>query len=74
MVKCHLRWCSAGDLSCTLGSGISPGDKNSYTFQYSCLETSIEEPGGLQSMGVGKSWLQLKYTHTKEKFKMLTVK
>ena len=31
-------------------SGRSPGVGNCNLLQYSCLENSIEEPGGLQSM------------------------
>jgi len=32
-------------------SGRSPGVGNGNPLQYSCLENSTEEPGGLQSMG-----------------------
>ena len=30
--------CSAGDLGSIPGSGRSPGEKNGYPLQYSCLE------------------------------------
>ena len=33
------------------GSGRSPGEGNSNLLQYSCLENSTKEPGGLQFMG-----------------------
>ena len=36
-------------------SGRSPGVGNGNLLQYSYLENSME-PGGLQSMGVPKSW------------------
>ena len=32
------------------GLGRSSGEGNGYPLQYSCLENSTEEPGGLQSM------------------------
>ena len=50
--------CSVGDLGSVPGLGRSPGEGNSYSFQYSCLENSMN-PGGLQSVGVAKSWSQL---------------
>ena len=34
--------CNAGDLGSIPGSGISPGEGNSYPFQYSCLENSTD--------------------------------
>ena len=39
------------DMGLITGSARSPGVGNGNTFQYSCLENSIEEPGELQSMG-----------------------
>ena len=33
--------CSAGDLGLIPGSGRSPGEKNGYPLQYSCLENSM---------------------------------
>ena len=43
--------CNAGDPSSIPGSGRYPGEGISYPLQYSCLENSMDEPGGLQSMG-----------------------
>ena len=43
---------SAGDVGSIPGSGRCPGERNSNAVQYSCLENPIEEPGGLQSMGL----------------------
>ena len=31
----------------SLGSGRSPGEENGNPLQYSCLENSMDEPGGL---------------------------
>ena len=44
--------CKAGDLGSIPGLGRSPGEGNGYLLQYSCLENSTEEPGGLQSTGL----------------------
>ena len=46
--------CNVGDLGLIPGSGRSPGEGNGNTFLDSCLENSmdVEEPGGLQSMGL----------------------
>ena len=33
---------NAGDLHSVPGSGRSPGEVNSYPFQYSCLENSMD--------------------------------
>ena len=45
--------CNAGDLGLIPGLGRSPGERNGNPFQYSCLENAwMEEPGGLQSMGL----------------------
>ena len=41
--------CNAGDLGSIAGMGRSPGGGHGNPFQYSCLETPQEEPGGLQS-------------------------
>ena len=41
----------AGDAGSVLGSGRSPGGGKDNPLQYSYLENSIEQPGGLQSMG-----------------------
>ena len=44
--------CNAGDLSSIPGWGRSPGKRNGYPLQCSCLKKSMEEePGWLQSMG-----------------------
>ena len=43
-----------------LGQEDSSGEENGNSFQYSCLENSTEEPGGLWSMGlhkVGQDWV-----------------
>ena len=34
--------CSAGDLSLAPGLGTSPGERNGYLLQYSCLENSMD--------------------------------
>ena len=45
--------CNAGDLGLNPRSGRSPGERNGYSLQYSGLDNSTdEEPGGLQSMGL----------------------
>ena len=54
----------AGDML-TLGSvprlGRSPGEGNGNPLQDSCLENPLDgEPGRLQSMGLQKSWTQLR--------------
>ena len=44
---------NAGDPGSIPESGRSPGEGNGNPLQYSCLENSwMEEPGGLQSMGL----------------------
>ena len=43
--------CNAGVPGLIPVLGRSPGEGNGYPLQYSCLENSTEEPGGLQSMG-----------------------
>ena len=43
--------CNAGDLGSNPGLGRSSGEGNGNPLQYSCLENSMDEPGGLQSMG-----------------------
>ena len=56
---------NAGDPGSILGLGRSPGEGNCNPLQYSCLENSIEEPGGLQSMElqrVGHNWAT-EHTH-----------
>ena len=34
--------CNEGDLASILGSGKSPGEENGNSFQYSCLENSMD--------------------------------
>ena len=34
--------CNAGDLGSISGSGRSPGERNGYPLQYSCLENSMD--------------------------------
>ena len=51
---------NAGDTGLISGLGRSPGEGNGNPVQYSYLEIPwIEEPGGLQSMGLQKiqTWL-----------------
>ena len=44
--------CNAGDPGSIPELGRSPGEENRYpVHQYSCLENSMDKPGGLQSMG-----------------------
>ena len=48
---------NTGDGGSIPGSGRSPGEGNGNLLQYSCLEIPwTEEPGGLQSMELQKSW------------------
>ena len=64
--------CNAGDVGSIFpGSGRSPGERNGNPLQYSCLEISWTEPGGLQSMGsqrIGHGWA----TNTLKFFKSKT--
>ena len=47
---------NAGDKGSILGSGKSPGEGNGNSFQYFCWRIPwLEEPGGLQSMGLQRS-------------------
>ena len=51
---------NAGNPASIPGSGRSPGEGNGNLLQYSCLEIPwTEEPGGLQSMELQKSWIPL---------------
>ena len=58
-----------GNTGSTLGLGSFHGEGNGNSLQYSCLEIPwMEEPGGLESMGL-PSWVQLStrthaHTHT----------
>ena len=41
------------DLGLIPGWGRSPGERNGYPLQYSCLENLMDrEPGGLQTIGL----------------------
>ena len=44
--------CSAGDLGLIPGSGRSPGAGNGNPLQYFCLENSMPQSDGLQSIGL----------------------
>ena len=35
--------CNVGDLGLIPGSGRSPGERNGYPLQYSCLENSVDQ-------------------------------
>ena len=50
---------NTGDSGLIPGLGRSPGEKNGYPLQYSCLENSMDrELGGLQSTGLeSETWL-----------------
>ena len=52
--------CNVGDLGSIPGLGRSPGEGNSNSLQYSCLEKSMDG-GAWQATvhGVTKSWTQL---------------
>ena len=43
--------CDAEDQGSIPGLGSSSGEGNGNPLQYSCLDNSIEKPGGLQSLG-----------------------
>ena len=59
------RWFSSKESACNAdqgsipGSGRSPGEKNGYPFQYSCLENSMD----YTVLGVTKSWTCLNNFH-----------
>ena len=44
--------CNEGDLGFIPGLVRSPREGNGNPLQYPCLENPIDEPGGLQSMGL----------------------
>ena len=51
---------NAGDMGLIPGLGTCPGEENGNPLQYSfCKIPWTEEPGGLQCMGLQKSWTQL---------------
>ena len=47
--------CNAENLDSIPELGSFPGEGNGYPLQYSCLENSTGEAGGLQPMGVAES-------------------
>ena len=52
--------CNAGDLCSIPGSGRSPGERNVYPLQYSCLENSMDRRACLDTVhGITKSRKQL---------------
>ena len=52
--------CNVGDLSPIPRLGRSPGEGNSYPFQYSCLENSMDKGAWRDTIHrVTKSWTQL---------------
>ena len=56
--------CNAGDLGLISGSGRSPGERNGYPLQYSCLENPIERGAWWATVhGVAKSQTQLSDFH-----------
>ena len=49
--------CNAGDLGLIPGSGRSPGERNGYPFQYSCLENPMDRGAWWATVhGVTNSW------------------
>ena len=52
--------CNAGDLGSIPGLGRSPGERNGYPLQYSCLENSMDR-GTWQATvyGTAKHWTRL---------------
>ena len=52
--------CNAGDPGSIPGLGRSPGVKNGYPLQYSCLENSVNRGAWWATVhGIAKSWTQL---------------
>ena len=51
----HANAEDTGDVGSIPGVGRTPGVGNGNPLQYSCLGNPIEEPGGLQSMGLQES-------------------
>ena len=47
------------DVGSFLGLGKFPGREHGNPLQYSCLENSIEESGGLQSLGSQRARLSM---------------
>jgi len=56
--------CNVGDLGSIPGLGRSPGEGNSYTLQYSCLESSLDRGAWQVTVhGVTKSQTQVNEFH-----------
>ena len=63
--------CSAGDLSLTPGLGRSPGERNGYSLQYSCLENSMDRGAWWATVhGVTKSRTRLSNYTLKDMYSM----
>ena len=57
-------FCNAGDLCLISGSGRSPGERNVYSLQYSCLENSMGRGAWWATVpGVAKSHTTEQLTH-----------
>ena len=55
---------NAGDVGSILGSGRSPGERNGYPLQYSCLENSMDGGAWWATVHrVAKRWTRLKDEH-----------
>ena len=50
-MSCKVSAYNVGDLGSIPWSGGSPGEGNGNPLQYSCLESPMEDPSRLQSMG-----------------------
>ena len=58
--------CNAGDLGLIPGLRRSPGEGNSFPFQYSCLENSVNRKAWQATVhGIAKSWTQVSNFHLK---------
>ena len=56
--------CSVGDLGSVPGLGRSSGEGNGYSFQYSCLENSMNRGAWWATVpGIAKGWTQLSDQH-----------
>ena len=52
--------CNSGDPDSIPGSGRSPGERNGYPLQYSCLENSMDRRAWQATVhGIAKNWTQL---------------
>ena len=51
--------CNVGDLGLMPGSERSPGERNGYPLQYSCLENSVDRGAWWAAFcGITKNWTQ----------------